>query len=159
MVRRLAGLLGGLILACAMPPTLEASELLTAANLQQEAEQAARTGRPLIVIFSRSDCKFCKAVKRDFLVPMASDTRSERRILIREVSQDSDAALIDFSGRPTTHAKLAAAEKIKLVPVVAFYGPGGRKLAEPIVGTRLPDFYQTYLDDAIEQASRKLKQP
>ena len=70
-----------------------------------------------------------------------------------------DTPLIDFQGRPTTHAAFATREKIKLVPVVALYGPNGRKLAEPIVGTRLPDFYQSYLDDAIEQASRKLKQP
>ena len=35
----------------------------------------------------------------------------------------------------------------------------GRKLAEPIVGARLPDFYQSYLDDAIDQASRQLKIP
>ena len=55
--------------------------------------------------------------------------------------------------------ELTAREKIKLVLVVAFYGPNGRKLAEPIVGARLPDFYQSYLDDAIDQASRQLKIP
>jgi thioredoxin-related protein len=159
MMRQFAGLLGGLILACTLSTTLDASELLSATNLQQEAERATRAGGPLIVIYSRSDCKFCQAVKQDFLQPMANDPKISRRVLIREISQDSDAPLIDFSGRPSTHAKLSAAEKIKLVPVVAFYGTGGRRLAEPIVGARLPDFYQTYLDDAIEQATRKLKQP
>ncbi|MPN42759.1 hypothetical protein SDC9_190316 [bioreactor metagenome] len=49
-------------------------------------------------------------------------------------------------------------EKVKLVPVVAFYGPDGRQLAEPIVGARLPDFYQSYLDDGIDNARKKLAQ-
>jgi hypothetical protein len=44
-------------------------------------------------------------------------------------------------------------------PVVAFYGPDGRKLADPIIGARLPDFYSSYLDDAIEQSSKALKKP
>ena len=158
-MRRFAGLLGGLILACTLSPTLDASELLPAADLRAEAEQAARAGGPLIVLYSRADCKFCKAIKRDFLQPLANDPKAGRRLVIREIGQDRDTPLSDFTGRPSTHAKLSAAEKIKLVPVVAFYGPGGRKLVEPIVGARLPDFYQSYLDDAIEQASRKLKQP
>jgi uncharacterized SAM-dependent methyltransferase len=52
---------------------------------------------------------------------------------------------------------LARAEKIKLVPVVAFYGPQGKRLAEPIIGTRLPDFYPSYLEESIEKSSLALK--
>lgn len=66
-------------------------------------------------------------------------------------------ALIDFRGEPSTHARFADGEKIKLFPVVAFYGRDGKRLAAPIVGTRLPDFYQSYLDDAIEQSIAALR--
>lgn len=159
MMRRWVGRLGALILACAPLAALDASELLSAANLRAEAEQAARTGSPLIVIYSRADCRFCQTIKRDFLEPMAKDPKLAKRIVIREIGQDRDTPLTDFQGNPTTHAAFTAKEKIKLVPVVAFYGPNGRKLAEPIVGARLADFYQTYLDEAIDQASRKLKAP
>ncbi len=160
MMRRLAGLLGALILACAPLAALDASELLTAADLARDARQANQAGGPLIVLYSRDDCKFCKAVKRDFLQPLTDNPRYRDRIVVREVRQDGDnQALVDFKGQTTTHARLAAAEKVKLVPVVAFYGPDGRKLADPIVGTRLPDFYQSYLEDAIEQSSRNLKKP
>ena len=92
-------------------------------------------------------------------LPTAFAPKSGKRLVIREIGQDRDTPLTDFQGQPTTHAAFAAREKIKLVPVVAFYGPNGRKLAEPIVGARLPDFYQSYLDDAIDQASRQLKTP
>ncbi len=159
-MRRFAGLLGGLILACPAGPTWSASNLPAALDLHQESAIAAKTGGPLIVIYSRADCKYCEAVKRDFLLPLSSNPRFRERVVIRQVNQDGDnQALIDFKGQPTTHAQLAAAEKVKLVPVVAFYGPDGRKLADPIVGARLADFYQSYLEDAIEQSTRALKKP
>jgi hypothetical protein len=43
------------------------------------------------------------------------------------------------------------------VPVVAFYGPTGQRLADPIVGARLPDFYQSYLEEAIEHAAAQIR--
>lgn len=156
-MRRWQGQLGALILACAPLAALDASELLPAADLRAEAGQAARAGGPLIVIYSRADCKFCQTIKREHLEPMAREPQPGKRFVIREIGQDRAAPLSDFKGRPTTHAAFAAAEKVKLVPVVAFYGPDGRKLAEPIVGARLPDFYQSYLDDAIEQSTRQLR--
>lgn len=157
MLRHLAGLLGGLILACGPALALDASGVLPAGDLRAEAAAAARAGAPLMVIFSRDDCKFCKVIKRDYLAPMARQPRHRDRLVIREIRQDSEQALTGFSGEKTTHASFARSEKVKLVPVVAFYGPDGKQLAEPIVGVRLPDFYQSYLDDGVDNASRKLQ--
>lgn len=157
MLRHLAGLLGGLILACGPALALDASGVLPAVDLRAESTAAARAGTPLLVIFSRDDCKFCKAIKRDYLLPMSRQPRHRDRLVIREIRQDSEQALTGFSGQKTTHASFARSEKVKLVPVVAFYGPDGKPLAEPIVGARLPDFYQSYLDDGIDNATRKLQ--
>ncbi|MCG2578554.1 hypothetical protein LZ012_16275 [Dechloromonas sp. XY25] len=137
--------------------SIDASELLAAADLRAEAGQAARAGGPLIVLYSRADCRFCATVKRDYLLPLTSNHQHGQTPVIREISQDRHTALTDFKGQATTHAGFASRQKIKLVPVVAFYGPDGRQLAAPIVGTRIPDFYQSYLDDAIEQSARQLK--
>ena len=117
-------------------------------------------GGPLIVIYSRQDCKYCEAVKRDYLKPLAANPRYRDRVLVRQINQDGETqAITDFKGGTSTHARVATAEKVKLVPVVAFYGPDGRQLAAPIVGARLPDFYQSYLEDAVEQSARALKKP
>lgn len=156
MVRHLAGLLGGLILACAPAAALDPSGVLPARDLRAESTAAAKAGLPLLVIYSRDDCKFCKAVKRDYLEPMSRHPRYRDRLVIREIRQDSEQALTTFSGESTTHARFSGKEKIRLVPVVAFYGPDGRQLADAIVGTRLPDFYQSYLDDGIDNASKRL---
>ena len=157
MMRRLAGLLGGLILACGPALALDASGVQPARDLRAEAAAAARAGAPLLVIFSRDDCKFCKVIKRDYLEPMSRQPRHRDRLVIREVRQDSDQALAGFAGEATTHARFARSEKVKLVPVVAFYGPDGKQLTDPIVGVRLPDFYQSYLDEGVDTASRKLQ--
>jgi thioredoxin-related protein len=160
MIRQWAGLLGGLILAWLAAPALAATDLTLAVDLRAEAAQAAKAGGPLIVIFSRKDCKYCEAVKRDYLKPLATNPRFRERVVIRQINQDGDTlALNDFTGSATTHARISVAEKVKLVPVVAFYGPDGRKLADPIIGARLPDFYLSYLEEAVEQSSRALKKP
>ncbi|WP_265944013.1 thioredoxin fold domain-containing protein [Dechloromonas sp. A34] len=133
------------------------AELPPAVDLRNEAKQAFRQGGPLIILFSRDDCKYCATVKRDYLKPLASHPRYRTWVLVRQINQDSSAALIDFRGEATTHGGFADREKIKLFPVVAFYGPEGKRLAAPIVGARLPDFYQSYLDDAIEQSIAALR--
>lgn len=160
MAKRWTGLLGGLILACLNTASFAAGDIEIASNLQAEAARAAKAGGPLIVIYSREDCHFCKAVKRDYLKPLAANPRYRDRIIIRQVNQDGEAQpLIDFKGKVSTHALVAATQKVKLVPVVAFYGPDGQQLAEPIVGARLPDFYQSYLENAVEQSANALKKP
>lgn len=147
-----------LLLACAAQPALgQGAELPPAVDLRSEADQAFRQGGPLIILFSRDDCKYCTTVKRDYLKPLANDPRHRDRVVVRQINQDSAAALIDFRGAATTHARFADGEKIRLFPVVAFYGPDGKRLAAPIVGARLPDFYQSYLDDAIEQSIAALR--
>lgn len=157
MMRRWAGHLGTLILACVPVAALDASELPFAADLRTEARLAAAAGGPLVVLYSRADCRFCRTLRRNYLAPLA--TPAGGQLVVREIAQDSTAPLTDFTGRTSTQAAFAAAAKIRLVPVVAFYGADGRQLAEPIVGARLGDFYQSYLDDALAKAQRALQRP
>ena len=133
------------------------NDLTLAVDLRNEVESARKQGGPLVIIYSRRDCKYCETVKRDYLKPLANNPRYRERVLIRQVNQDGEGNLIDFQGNPTTHARFTAAEKVKLVPVVAFYGPNGRQLADPIVGARLPDFYQGYLEEALDRSISELK--
>jgi hypothetical protein len=76
---------------------------------------------------------------------------------VRQINRDSDAPLVDFRGQATTHARFAAAAKVRRAPVVAFHGPTGQALADPIVGARLPDFYQSYLEEAIEASATRFR--
>lgn len=154
-----AGLLGGLILAWQVAPALSATDLPAAIDLRSEARQAGRHGEPLVILYSRQNCSYCETVKRDFLQPLTNNPRYRNRLLVRQIDQDSDRTLNDFQGEKTSHSRFASREKVRLVPFVAFYGPDGRLLAEPIIGARLPDFYADYLESAIEQSRQALKKP
>ena len=132
MRRHLAGLLGGLILACSGSAAWSATDLPAAIDLRSEATEAAHSGNPLIIIYSRKDCKYCETVKRDYLKPLADNPRYKNRVVIRQINQDGDQALSDFKGGHTSHARFAVSEKVKLVPVVAFYGPDGRQRPAPV---------------------------
>lgn len=132
-----------------------AAGLPGALDLRAEAALARRGGYPLVILFSREDCRYCEAVRRDHLLPTMAAKTYGGALVVRQVDQDSERPLIDFAGRQTTHAAFAKAEKVKLVPVVAFYGEAGQRLAEPIVGLRLPDFYNVYLEDALQKGRRQ----
>jgi hypothetical protein len=80
-------------------------------------------------------------------------------VLIREivVGSDFDAPLTDFGGRTTTHSAFARTRRVKLTPTLDFLDDRGNRLVDPIVGVRLPDFYGTFIDRAIDESIAKLR--
>lgn len=154
MTRLWRSLCAGLLMPLAV---MAATDLPPARDLRAEAAAAASAGLPLVLVFSRPDCSYCEIVKRDYLKPLAEEPRYRGQVFVRQINQGSEAALLGFDGEKTTHARFAAAEKVRLVPVVGFYGPKGQTLAPPIVGARLPDFYPGYLQSSIDQSTQKLK--
>ena len=151
-----AGLAGSWILA--WPPAAIGAPrdvaLRPAVDLQAEARAAAKTGLPLVLMFSRKDCPYCITVRRDYLAPLSQIARF-KQVIVRQIDQDRDTPLKDFDGKNTTHAAFAARQNIKLVPVVSFHGSDGRQTSEAIIGARLPDFYQSYLEAALLQGQQR----
>jgi thioredoxin-related protein len=144
------------VIICSLFSIAEASDLTIAINLRNEAALANHQGKPLIILYSRHQCHYCELVRRNYLRPLENKSTEDGMFVIRQINIDRDTPLHDFSGNPTTHSFFAKQQKIKLVPVVAFYGPLGQSLSAPIVGTRSADFYQNYLDDAIKVSMSRL---
>lgn len=133
-----------------------AADLPAAVDLRAEAASAASNGQPLVVLYSRSDCRYCETIRKDHLQPLQASP-AHRGIVVRQINQDSERPVQDFRGKSASHSAIAASEKIRLVPVVAFYGPDGRQLVPPIVGARIADYYQSYLDEALEKSAQALR--
>jgi thiol-disulfide isomerase/thioredoxin len=144
------------ILAWLIVPSALAQQLIFGADLAADAVRARALHAPVLVFFSESWCPWCERVRREYLAPMQNDPAYRDRVLIREVDAGSDAPLTDFAGRATTQREFARRFKVGKVPVVIALGPDGEELAAPMVGMALPDFYQSYLDDAIDTGRRKL---
>ena len=144
------------LIAPSVAGQMPAQRLLQGENFAADAIQARALRAPILVLFSESWCSWCERVRREYLAPMQNDPAYRERVLIREIDVSSDAALTDFSGAPTTQKSFAAHFMVRRVPVVALLGPDGKLLGEPMVGMALPDFYQTYLDDAIDHGRKQL---
>jgi thioredoxin-related protein len=151
--RRLAAILAWLPAALSAAP----GSLTPAQDLVRDARELRARKLPLLVLYSQSDCQWCERARREYLVPMQNDGAYRDRVLLRQIDLDSDAALTDFAGRRTTHREFAKGERARVTPTVAFYGPDGERLSEPIVGLRIPDFYQAYLDRAIDEGGARLR--
>ena len=65
---------------------------------------------PLVLMFSRKDCKYCIAVRRDYLKPLAADARWRNRGPARRTSgaaADRRSVIWSRSSAATTNSRLA----------------------------------------------------
>ena len=144
--------------ALAQTPALPAKALQVARNLADDARVLRQRRIPLMVLYSRADCPWCERARRQYLIPLANETGSADRVLIRQIDLDSDAALVDFSGRATTHRLFGAGQHATLTPTLMFYGPDGQQVGEPVVGFLLADFYSSFIDRGIDLGLAALRQ-
>jgi hypothetical protein len=73
------------------------------------------------------------------------------------VDVDGYRKLVDFSGRDTTHSGFAERNGATLTPLIKFFGPDGRELAEQLLGFTNEHFYGYFLDARIDESLAKLR--
>ena len=122
-----------------------------ASDLAADCASAAASGRVVVLLYSTTGCIWCARVRREYLGPMMKNPEEMKRIIVREVSLDSDAPLIDPVGKATTQREFARASGVRFSPVTAFLGAKGREVAPRIVGFPAGDFYGAFLEDRIEK--------
>ena len=120
-------------------------------NLPQLAVASAKQGLPLILMVSMTGCRFCEKIRREHLAPLAKSG-----VPVWQIHLDTEAKVIGFNGQPVSEKQLAKELKVRVAPTVMFFDAQGRRLAEPLVGTMLDDFYAAYLGDAITESRKKL---
>lgn len=157
MVRCLRAI--ALILSWLLPALGAAAPLAPAQDLAADARDMRTRGVVMLILFSQAGCPWCERARNEVLLPLANHPASPGRVVLREVSIDNDAPLIDFAGRRITHRRFAASEGAHLTPTLVVYGPDGQRLAEPIIGFRLADFYAEYVNRAVEEGLARLRTP
>jgi thioredoxin-related protein len=149
-----------LILTCAIllfaPLRARSGELVVAKDLASDARDAGRARQPLLLFFTQPGCPFCERARREYLGPLARGTAWPARTLIREVSTAS--TLTGLDGLPASGSDIARAHGVRLFPTVLFVDAGGHRLADPLTGFSVPDFYGASLEARLETAIRRLSQ-
>lgn len=122
-------------------------------NLQQSVAQAATRDQPLIVMFSLPSCPYCEKLRRTQYQFLAKDG-----YLVQQIEITDKTPVIGFDGKPTTGMQLARQFGIKLAPTVLFFGPGGKEIGERIIGAPTADFYGAFIDRALKESVKALKE-
>lgn len=151
-------LIFGLILAWWTCTAAAIQPVPTAANLAADGKAAHAARQPIVVLFSRTPCGWCDKARREHVNAMATQAAANPGgAVFRQINLDTDAPLVDFSDRKTSHRDFARRHNVKLAPTLMFFADDGRELAPPIVGYRLPEFYGTLIEDAIEDSRNQLR--
>lgn len=123
-------------------------------DLRRIARSVRRERRPLLLFFSTPGCPYCLQVRRNYLAPRLAQPDGGG-VLIREVVINADRRYPGLDGKPTSDRELARRFGVSGVPVVQLVGADLKPLAEPLVGLS-PEFYEGYLQAAIDQARKSL---
>ena len=159
LAKRLRRALIVAILALTAARALAGEALAPADDLAATAVEAGKRRVPVMIVFTEASCPYCARAKRDYLVPMQSQGPFADKMIVREVDVASDRQLRDFAGRLTTHRQYARSAQVRIVPTVLVVDPRGEPVADPIAGLLAPDFYQLYLEHAVEAGLLKLRAP
>ena len=119
---------------------------------------AAQRKAPIMLVFTRPECPYCTRAKREHLEPMRVSQNYGAKFLMREiVAADERTVLRDFDGKETTHGDFARKYDIRSVPTVLVVDAKGKPLAEPIIGLTSTDFYNLYLEQAVDAGRMALR--
>ncbi len=133
-------------------------QLELAADLLADAQSMKAHAQPMVILFSQRNCNWCDRARTQ-LAPLVAEFEPGQGALFRQVDIDRDAALTDFAGNTTTHRRFAREHGARFTPTLMVFGPDGQTLGEPILGMRLPDFYNHYVMLAIEHARARIQNP
>ena len=133
------------------PARTTGKALPLSSSLQSELASALKARQPLVVMVSLHRCPWCEEVRNNYLAPM----HAEEKLPVVQVDMLSPAGSRTVQGEPTTHDALVRGWDIKIAPTVLFLGPGGKEVADRLVGGS-PDFYAAYLDNRLAQARKAL---
>jgi thioredoxin-related protein len=150
-----------LILACSVGGACaqtQAPPLRYADDFAALGKVATARKLPVMLVFTRPGCPYCARAKKDHLEPLSASSGYGSQVIIREIEAPNDLIpLRDFDGNPTTHGEFARKYAVQAVPTVIMVDARGAPLADAIVGLNVPDFYNLYLEQAIDAARLKLR--
>ena len=159
-VLRLAVTVCGIILSVnltAMASELSKVTIQEGLNFFEDAQQARKEGRLIMLLVSQDHCPFCVLIKEEIIYPMIRGGDYKDELLIREIFIDLDRPAVDFAGHLGTAKIFADKYGADLTPTLLFLAPDGKELTERMVGINTPEMYFYYVDESIKQALEQLK--
>lgn len=121
-----------------------------AQDLAALAEDARRSGAPILLVFSAEDCDYCERLESEVLGPMRLSGVEPTRVIVRKVMVEDYKKLRDFQGHTLSASSYAQRHRVQVTPTIALVNADGEALVPNIIGYQSPDFYPAYLEQAID---------
>ncbi len=126
-------------------------------DLQAVGQEARQRQLPILIMFSREGCPYCDVVREEFLKPMLRSGDYTDRVIMLEIHSDSYTQLRDFNGQMISAEALAHRYRAGFAPTVVFLNHQGKEQTERLIGITTRDFYGGFLDEAIEESLKRLR--
>ena len=126
-------------------------------NLQNVAKLAKQKQLPVLMFFAAEDCEFCDALEADYLSAMSLAEEYDNKVIIRKFMIDAYDDVYDFQGRYISAEDLSQQFKVRVTPTLLLVDHHGDALTKKIIGYNRSGFFGAYLDDAIDEANRKIR--
>ena len=130
-----------------------------ATDLQQLRSQALSQELPILLTFTSVICSYCELLEQDFLQPMLLSGEYRDKVMIRKLELGPGASVTDFNGRKIMASELSSRYRVFVTPTLLFIDGNGKELAERMVGINTPELYGGNLDDCIETALLRIRDP
>lgn len=127
----------------------------TAQDLATLADEARRSGAPILLVFTSQDCDYCLRLESEVLGPMRLAGVDPGRVILRKVKVEDYEQLRDFQGHTLSASSYARRHHVQVTPTIALVNAAGEALVPNIIGYQSPEFYPAYLEQAID-VSREL---
>ena len=154
--RRAAAAFAAALYAFALPAAFAGGGMPVAADLHDAMRADGADARVLVLMVSRSDCGYCKVLKREVLDPTVKSGDYAGRAVFRELMIDDPAPIRDLDGTQTTAAAVARRYREYLSPTLLFLDADGAELSKRRRGVTTIEYYGHYLDRAIRRAEAAL---
>ncbi|HEY1058849.1 MAG TPA: hypothetical protein VGE55_08980 [Limnobacter sp.] len=121
-------------------------------NLSQAQSLSLQKPGAVVILFSIPDCAYCEQVRAQSLRHLEKDPAYRGHVRVFELDfTDDQRRLVWFDGQQRTGKAVGQLLDVKFSPTVWVFSPTGDAPVKPLRGAGLPDFYNQYLDDLIQQ--------
>jgi thioredoxin-related protein len=158
--RKWVTLIGSTVLAAAVTvyASLPPVEVPLATDLGRAGKQAEKACVPLLLEFAADYCEYCTLLEEEILKPLLRNRDYDTRVLMRKLAIDRSARLRDFAGDSVDAGELAQRYKVDVTPTLLFVDSRGNELTERMIGVTTIEFYGAYLDEALDNSTRRLRE-
>ncbi len=132
-------------------------EIQSLTDFASTKEEASNSNKIIMLEMSASYCGYCETLEEEIIKPMLRSGDYTDDVLIRRLKIDDIALLNDTSGKRLTPAELAIKFDVKVTPTLLFLDAKGNEVSERIRGVYSLDFYGSYVDQAIDQGLKIIR--